>query len=216
MNLPFEPNFNYWTAVPHWDGTAVLGALSGCLYGKGRPCKSASMPSLPLAQGYLMALLGCLLLFYSFTLFTSKKPNSFLQSMSLLKVQISQLRKLQGEELKWKACARPNINTVKSIDIFFSDLLPLQLLRMKGQVHPWCEGICFGFCWERTWCSGSTVPVARHSVQEEGTCLQLGTGTNQGLLSTHMRQQPARKVSQESQFHEFPPQLASLGSRRMS
>lgn len=64
------------------------------------------------------------------------------------------------------------------IDLFFSDLLPLELRRVRDQVHPCCEAICFEFCLERSWCSGPTVPVAGFLVQEERT--GLGTGTNQG------------------------------------
>lgn len=142
--------------------------------------------------------------FYYFSLFPSKKPNLLHQRMSLLQVWISQLRKLQDEEqrplLLDERHAQPNINTVKNIDMFFPDLLPLEILRMKGQVHPWCKAICFGFCWEQIWCSGSMVP-ARQWVQEEGYCLCPGTGINQRLLHTQVTEYPRETTDKCHENH---------------
>lgn len=119
--------------------------------------------------------------------------------MSILQVWIPQLRKLQGEELRpllldeKHLFAQPNINTVKNIDMFFSDLLPLELLRMKGQVHPWCKAICFGFCWEWICCTDSTAPVAKTVGAREGNHLHPATGTNQRLLHTQVTQHQGRQ-----------------------
>lgn len=90
--------------------------------------------------------------------------------------------------IRWKIFAQPNINTVNNIDVFFYDLLPSELLRMKGQVHPWCRAICFGFCWEWICCSDSTVAVVKQWVQEEGSHPSLATGTNQRLLHIQVTQ----------------------------
>lgn len=179
-----------------------------CVYGKGRPCKSSLWyDPCPLHKVSQMVLLGCVLLFYYFSLFPSKKPNLLHQRMSLLQVWISQLRKLQGEELRQTSSirrergAQPNINTVKNIDIFFSDLLPLEPLRIKGQVQPWRKAICFGFCLEWIWRSACTVPAARQWVQEEGNCLHPETGTNQRLVHTQVTQHPKETTEKRHENH---------------
>lgn len=114
--------------------------------------------------------------------------------------------------IRWKIFAQPNINTVKNIDVFFSDLLPLELSRMKDQVHPWCKAISKGFCWELICCSGST--VAKQWVQEEGSHLPLATGTSHRLL--HTKWHNTRGDNREVSMNHSSMRSSSRHSQRVS
>lgn len=177
-------------SVPHSDGTeqCLRSSLSACMLkeSRGSLCfDTIPAPFVRLARCH-SRLCSFILLFSSLPLQETKlapPENEFIASLNLPAEKASGWG-TKTSSIRWKVCAQPNINTVKNIGMFFSDLLPLELLRMKGQVHPWCKAICFGFCWEWIWRSGSTVPVARQWVQEEGNRLHPGTGTNQRLLHT--------------------------------